>query len=225
MVFTRDANNEVVGYVDGVEQFRLVDENNSTKISPGDVLHFFRDDHTTESETSHENSGGTVARLRLYEGALTADEVAALDRLPATPTPPPSAPEAVLVPPAEFPPDENDPFTSAASIDISSGSGSCSGSVSTGSHICSFSASAGQLLTLAVDVTATNQGLVYQDNDSLLWVYNEAGEIVAANDDGVEGIVEGGESSVFNFLISTDLSDCRLLRVIDNCLLIRELKD
>jgi hypothetical protein len=205
VVFTRDAaTNEVVGYVDGVEQIRFVDAEGSTKIVPNDVLHIFRDDQTTETVDYHENSGGSVARLRLYAGALTAAEVAALDRLPATPTAPPSEPEAVLVLPTEFPPDTNDPFTSATPIDISSGAGSCSGSVSTGSYICSFNALAGQLLTLAVDVTATNPGIVYQDDDSLLWVYNGAGEIVAANDDGVEGIVEGGESSVFNFLVPAD---------------------
>ena len=63
---------------------------------------------------------------------------------------------------------------------------------------------AGQLLTLAVDVTATNPGIVYQDDDSLLYVYNQAGEILAANDDGIPGIVEGGKSSVFNFLVPAD---------------------
>jgi len=78
VVFTRDATtNEVVVYVDGVEKIRSVDEEGSNKLVPNDVLHIFRDDHTTETEDYHENSGGAVARLRLYDGALTAAEVAA----------------------------------------------------------------------------------------------------------------------------------------------------
>lgn len=36
--FTRDTTNQVVGYVDGVEQFSFIDSNSSTKILPDDVL-------------------------------------------------------------------------------------------------------------------------------------------------------------------------------------------
>lgn len=60
VVFTRDTANQVVGYVDGVQQISFVDEDNS-KILPDDVLHFFRDDLTTESAEGGENSGGAVA--------------------------------------------------------------------------------------------------------------------------------------------------------------------
>ncbi|MEL7039474.1 MAG: LamG-like jellyroll fold domain-containing protein [Cyanobacteria bacterium J06592_8] len=94
VVFTRDSDDQVVTYVDGVEQLNFFDDNNYSKIVPDDVLHFFRDDFTTGDS---ENSSGAIARLRVYDGALSASQVAALDRLPETLTAPPSEPEATLL--------------------------------------------------------------------------------------------------------------------------------
>lgn len=201
VVFTRDSDNQIFTYVDGVEQLSFVDDNNYSKIVPDDVLYFFRDDFTTGDS---ENSSGAIARLRLYEGALSASEVAALDRLPETLTPPPSEPEATFVPPVDFPEDPNDPIASATPIDISGGSGTASGNVSTNSDIYSFDATSGQLITLTVNVTGTAPGLVHEDDDTTLYLYDEAGKIIGFNDDGALGLVEGGESALFNVLIPED---------------------
>ncbi|MEL7039473.1 MAG: pre-peptidase C-terminal domain-containing protein [Cyanobacteria bacterium J06592_8] len=76
--------------------------------------------------------------------------------------------------------------------------------MSTDSDIYSFDAEAGQLVTLTVDVTGTEPGLVHQDDDATLYLYNEAGQIIGFNDDGALGLVEGGESALFNVLIPED---------------------
>jgi hypothetical protein len=75
VVLTRDRNGTVTGYVDGVRQFQAQDTSGAGIVSSAGVLRFFRDDGS-------EHSGGAVARIRLYDRVLGADEVAALDRLP-----------------------------------------------------------------------------------------------------------------------------------------------
>ena len=80
VVLTRDASSkEVVGYVDGVQQFSFTDTNNDAVISAKNTLRFFRDNESSGGATG-EDSPGSVARIRLYNTALNDDEVGALDR-------------------------------------------------------------------------------------------------------------------------------------------------
>jgi hypothetical protein len=75
VVLTRTAAGVTVGYVDGAQQFSFTDAGGNGTVSSDNVLRFFKDDGA-------ENSAGAVARIRLYNRALSADEVARLDRLP-----------------------------------------------------------------------------------------------------------------------------------------------
>jgi hypothetical protein len=75
VVVTRDSAGTVVGYVDGARQIIFQDSEGDAVISPDNVLRFFRDDGS-------EHSAGAVARIRLFDRPLSADEVATLDRLP-----------------------------------------------------------------------------------------------------------------------------------------------
>jgi hypothetical protein len=74
LVLTRDASARVVGYVDGVRRFSFRDTGELAVIDANDTLLFFRDDSVTASEYS----GGALSRIRLYDGSLTWNEVAAL---------------------------------------------------------------------------------------------------------------------------------------------------
>lgn len=75
VVVTRSPAGEYVGYIDGVERFRFVDEAGETLIPASGDLYFFRDDLETSDS---EHSQGAVARIRLFDTALTPAEVAAL---------------------------------------------------------------------------------------------------------------------------------------------------
>ncbi len=75
VVLTRDALKNVVGYLNGVQEFSFADTGDDALIDAADTLRFFKDD-------GGESSAGAVARIRLYDGALTANEVAALDGTP-----------------------------------------------------------------------------------------------------------------------------------------------
>ena len=77
VVLTRDEAGSVAAYVDGVEQFTFIDTEGEAELGAGNALRFFRDNGT-------EGSAGAVARIRVYNVALPATEVAALDRLPDT---------------------------------------------------------------------------------------------------------------------------------------------
>jgi Concanavalin A-like lectin/glucanases superfamily len=76
VVVTRDdATDLVVGYVNGVEQTSFTDSTDSAVFSgPGNIIHFFIDDLVFPEEAS----AGVVDRIRIYDHALTAEEVAAL---------------------------------------------------------------------------------------------------------------------------------------------------
>jgi hypothetical protein len=74
-------------------------------------------------------------------------------------------------------------------IDISSGYGVGAGEVSTGHQIFSFDAAAGQVLNLAVVVTEVLQGTLSQDDDSILFLFNSSGNLLASNDDIDPGFV------------------------------------
>ncbi|MBI3921550.1 MAG: Ig-like domain-containing protein, partial [Armatimonadetes bacterium] len=76
-VLTREATGQVVGYVNGVQQFAFQDSSNLAVIDSNNTLRFFRDDVSTPGE----HSSGAVARIRTFDGALTPSQVAALDRL------------------------------------------------------------------------------------------------------------------------------------------------
>jgi hypothetical protein len=73
VVLTRDGTN-VVGYVNGVQQFSFVDSSNYGVISSANDLRFFKDDTTAD------DSSGAVARIRLYGAVMPPGQVALLDR-------------------------------------------------------------------------------------------------------------------------------------------------
>ena len=73
VVLTRDSAEQVVGYVEGVEQFAFDDADGLGEIGT-DTLRFFVDD----AETRREYAAGAVTRIRLYDRALTAGEIATL---------------------------------------------------------------------------------------------------------------------------------------------------
>jgi len=76
VVLTRDAASNVVGYVNGVQQFSFVDtQNYATLAGSPEMLRFFKDD-------SSEDAPGTIARIRLYDKVMPPAQVAALDRVP-----------------------------------------------------------------------------------------------------------------------------------------------
>ena len=77
VVLTRDsASNTVTGYVNGVQRFSFVDSSPlATVTAPNNQLTFFVDDFAT---SQNEASSGTLNFLRVYNGALTAADVAAL---------------------------------------------------------------------------------------------------------------------------------------------------
>jgi uncharacterized protein (TIGR03437 family) len=76
VALTRDSAGNVAGYVNGVRQFAFVDTEAAALIE-GNALRFFRDNNG-----DGEASEGHVARIRLYNAALSDSEIAALDRLP-----------------------------------------------------------------------------------------------------------------------------------------------
>ena len=78
VVLTRDSSGTVVGYVNGVQQFSFSDALGDAVIDTNNTLRFFRDNESDGVTTEH--SAGSVARIRLYDTALDADEVEALDR-------------------------------------------------------------------------------------------------------------------------------------------------
>ncbi len=82
VAFTREPNGTVVGYVDGTPALGPYDDSSTGAAAPAmDTLRFFKDDDVVAAE----ESAGAVARIRVYDGALTAAEVAALGPNPAPP--------------------------------------------------------------------------------------------------------------------------------------------
>jgi hypothetical protein len=75
VTLTRDGStNNTKGYVDGVVQFTFVDGSAvSTFTGPGNIVNFFMDDFAT---SQREASAGFADAIRIYDGALTAGEVA-----------------------------------------------------------------------------------------------------------------------------------------------------
>jgi len=83
VALTRNTSGTVVGYVNGIQQFSFADSSNNAVIDANNALRFFKDNDTVGATA--EESAGSVARIRLYDGALTANQVGALDRLDTTP--------------------------------------------------------------------------------------------------------------------------------------------
>jgi hypothetical protein len=78
VVLTRDASSNVVGYVDGVQQFSFVDSANMATLSASPLsIRFFKDDGS-------EDASGAVARIRLFDKVMPPAQVATLDRLSLT---------------------------------------------------------------------------------------------------------------------------------------------
>jgi hypothetical protein len=82
VALSRDSGGTVVGYVEGVQQFSFSDTSGEAVIDANDALRFFRDNQSGGASTEH--SAGSVARIRLYDSALSASDVGALDRAPDT---------------------------------------------------------------------------------------------------------------------------------------------
>lgn len=83
VVITRDLSGIVRGYVDGSQQFQFDDAaSQDAVISSEDNLRFFKDN--TSGGTTGEDSGGSVARIRLFDVALSGTDVGRLDRLEPT---------------------------------------------------------------------------------------------------------------------------------------------
>lgn len=71
VVVTRDATEVVRIYVDGTRVVRIADPTGTQVLGPDDFFRFLRDDEGTMDE----ESGGMIARLRIYNDALTATQV------------------------------------------------------------------------------------------------------------------------------------------------------
>jgi hypothetical protein len=81
VVLTHDASSNVVGYVNGVQQFSFTDVNNyATLAGSPQQIRFFKDNTT-------EDAAGAIARIRLYDKVMPPAQVANLDRLPGGPAP------------------------------------------------------------------------------------------------------------------------------------------
>jgi hypothetical protein len=82
VALSRDSGGTVVGYVEGVQQFSFSDTSGEAVTDANDALRFFRDNQSGGASTEH--SAGSVARIRLYDSALSASDVGELDRLEPT---------------------------------------------------------------------------------------------------------------------------------------------
>jgi hypothetical protein len=77
VIITRDSStNTLVGYVNGVSQISFTDStSDATFTGTNGIIRFFEDDNVTGG---NESSVGLATHISLYDGALTASEVAAL---------------------------------------------------------------------------------------------------------------------------------------------------
>ncbi len=79
IVITRDAAGQVAGYVNGAPALGFADGSGAGVVDAANVLNFFFDDAVTGTE----QSAGAVARIQVYDNALSATEVAGLGLGPA----------------------------------------------------------------------------------------------------------------------------------------------
>lgn len=89
VVLTRSAAGQLIGYVNGAQQFAFDDASAvDGVIDPASVLRFFRDNDSGGATT--ESSAGAVARIRIWNGPLSPAEIAGLGGAGAgAPVPPP----------------------------------------------------------------------------------------------------------------------------------------
>lgn len=74
IVVTRDGAGQVAGYVNGAPALGFADAGGAGVVDAANVLNFFVDD----AMTTGEESAGAVARIQVYDNALTPAEVAGL---------------------------------------------------------------------------------------------------------------------------------------------------
>jgi hypothetical protein len=86
LVVTRDSTtNAFTGYINGVEEISFSDNGSDATFSAiNSIANFFRDDSVTNGA---ESSSGFVDRIRIWDGALSSTEVAALDNSEPVPEP------------------------------------------------------------------------------------------------------------------------------------------
>jgi len=75
VAITRDENKNVNCYIDNNREITFFDHDDLAVIDLDNVLSFFRDDN-------NEHSAGAVARIRLYDNALSSAEIESLNRIP-----------------------------------------------------------------------------------------------------------------------------------------------
>ena len=87
VVLTRDGGTkEVIGYVDSVQQFAILDTaDHAVFTGPSNVIHFFKDDSGGTEATA-----GVVDRIAVYQGVLSQQQVT--DLFAGGPFPPPAVP-------------------------------------------------------------------------------------------------------------------------------------
>lgn len=90
IVLTRDSStNLVTGYVNGTQQIQFTDNAGDGVFStPNNLIRFCEDDAPTNFR---EAASGSVDFIRIYDGALTGDEVAALPNTEGTAVPEPAS--------------------------------------------------------------------------------------------------------------------------------------
>lgn len=74
VVLTRDPGGRVTGYLNGIRQFAFEDRGGLATVGRSNTLRFFADDHSTTGEYS----SGAVSQIRLFDRALTENDVSAL---------------------------------------------------------------------------------------------------------------------------------------------------
>ena len=92
---------------------------------------------------------------------------------------------------------DNDPFDDATELDISGGEATASGTVSSSNDVYAIDAKAGELLTIDIDVTEILSGITYTNDDTQLYLYNEAGDVLAFSEDKPSNL----SSNILNYLV------------------------
>jgi hypothetical protein len=82
VVLTRTAGGTVTGYVDGAQQWQQADTDGVAVIDSENTLRFFRDNESGGTTTEH--ASGSVARIRLFDRALSDTEVRDLGQTPSS---------------------------------------------------------------------------------------------------------------------------------------------
>ena len=117
MVFTRDLAGQFTAYAYGQQQHTFTDTNSVAVPDPAaNNLRFFLDDNSVGGEMS----AGSVARIRIWNGAMDAQQVAALDD---SPPPPVDDPRCEEDPTAQCGTEGDDTIPGTSGADIIFGGG------------------------------------------------------------------------------------------------------